>query len=170
IWNNTILSKKQRLLLSPDSHAHTYEHSLEVQLPFIAHLKKDTKILPICVMDATLEQCKEMGEAIAVVIKKSQRDIMIVASSDMSHYVSVKTAKYKDNMAIEKVLALDPEGLYEVVHREKISMCGIISSTIMLFAALSLDVTISELVKYTTSGEVSGDYDQVVGYAGIMVR
>ncbi|MBF0542237.1 MAG: AmmeMemoRadiSam system protein B [Nitrospirae bacterium] len=161
---------RQCSLFSHDSHAHTYEHSLEVQLPFIAHLKKDTKILPICVMDATLEQCKEMGEAIAVVIKKSQRDIMIVASSDMSHYVSVKTAKYKDNMAIEKVLALDPEGLYEVVHREKISMCGIISSTIMLFAALSLDVTISELVKYTTSGEVSGDYDQVVGYAGIMVR
>lgn len=157
-------------LLSQDSLAHTYEHSLEMQLPFIAHIKDDAKILPICVMEASLEECKEIGTAIANVIKNSPKDILIIASSDMSHYVSEKTAKYKDNLAIERVLALDPEGLYEVVHREKISMCGIISSTIMLFASLALDVTISELVKYTTSGEVSGDYDQVVGYAGIMVR
>jgi hypothetical protein len=157
-------------LLSHDSHAHTYEHSLEVQTPFIAHFKKDTKILPICVMNATLKECKDLGEAIALVIKKSQRDILIIASSDMSHYISAKTAKYLDNLAIERVLDLDPTGLYKVVHSERISMCGVISSTIMLFAALALDVTLSELVKYTTSGEVSGDYDQVVGYAGIMVR
>jgi hypothetical protein len=156
-------------LLSLDSQAHTYEHSLEVQLPFIAHFNKDAKIIPICVMNATIEECKEIGEAIAQVIKKSKKNILIIASSDMSHYVSEKVAKHKDNLAIERVLALDPAGLYEVVHREKISMCGIISSTIMLFASLALNVTLAELVKYMTSGQVSGDYDHVVGYAGIMV-
>jgi len=88
----------------------------------------------------------------------------------MSHYVPDDVARQKDRMAIDKILSLDPEGLYETVRKEKISMCGYIPTTIMLFAAKALGSHSARLVKYTTSAEVSGDYDQVVGYAGVVLR
>ncbi len=156
-------------IASSDSQAHIFEHSLEVQLPFIGAFSKTAKIVPLTVLSATLEECMSLGDGIARAIRGVDYPVVIVASSDMSHYVSDGVARKKDRMAIDRILALDPKGLFETVRQEKISMCGYLPATIMLFAAKALDARSAKLVKYTTSGDVSGDYDAVVGYAGIIV-
>ncbi len=156
--------------ITRDSQAHIFEHSLEVQLPFVACFSKDVKIVPVAFLGASLEDCREVADAIAGAIKAVDYPVVIVASSDMSHYLPDKIARQKDRKAIDRVLALDPEGLYETVRTERISMCGFIPATVMLFAAKLLGAGSSRLVKYATSGDVSGDYDSVVGYAGIIVR
>lgn len=157
--------------LSEDSTAHSMEHSLEVQLPFILHFSKDVRIVPIVLMTDSLDICRSLGESIADVIKHAaDKSITIIASSDMSHYVSDDVARAKDQEAIDRVLDIDPEGLYETVMKKGISMCGVIPVTTMLFAARKLGATTASLIKYMTSGEVSGDYGYVVGYAGIIVH
>ena len=157
-------------LVTKDSSAHLFEHSLEVQLPFIAYFSKTVKIVPIVMLSATVQDCKDVGVSIAHAIKALNYPVVIVASSDMSHYVSDETAKKKDKLAIDRILSLDPEGLYETVLNERISMCGYMPVVTMLFAAKALGAQSAKLLKYATSGEVSGDYDHVVGYAGVVVR
>ena len=157
-------------LIAEDSQAHLFEHSLEVQLPFIAHFSNDAKIIPITIMSASVDECKTIGEGIAKSIKELGSETVIVASSDMSHYLPDEVAREKDKKAIEMIRALNPEGLYKTVLKEKISMCGYLPAAIMLFAAKALGAIEAKLVKYTTSGEVSGDYDHVVGYAGMIVK
>ncbi len=153
-----------------DTKAHRFEHSLEVQLPFIAYFSDSVKIVPISVMKASLKECQEIGKGIAEAIIESGIDIVMVASSDMSHYVSDSTARKLDNLALDNVISLNPEGLYNIVRKESISMCGYLPTTIMLYASLQLGAKEAKLVKYATSAEVSGDYDQVVGYAGVIVK
>ena len=156
--------------LAKDKRAHLFEHSLEVQLPFLMYFRKDVTIVPITFMHMNFEECRELGTAIASAIQETAKEVLIVASSDMSHYLPDNVARQKDKLAIDKMLDLDPEGLYDVVKRFDISMCGYIPATIMLCAASILDAQEAKLVKYATSAEISGDYDQVVGYAGIIVR
>jgi AmmeMemoRadiSam system protein B len=156
--------------VSRDSQAHMFEHCLEVQLPFIACFSKDVKIVPIVFLSASLDDCRETGAAIVEAIKEVDYPVVIVASSDMSHYLPDKVARQRDRKAIDRMLELDPEGLYETVKKENISMCGFIPATVMLFASKLLGAGSARLVKYATSGEVSGDYDSVVGYAGVIVR
>lgn len=156
-------------LISSDTQAHLFEHSLEVQLPFIAYFSKEAKIVPLTVMSSTVDECKMIGEGIAKSILEMPYKIVIVASSDMSHYVSDEAARAMDRQAIEMMLSLDPEGLLKVVREKGISMCGYLPASIMLFAAKNLGAREARLVKYATSAEVSGDYDHVVGYAGIIV-
>jgi AmmeMemoRadiSam system protein B len=114
-----------------------------------------------------------VGQGIATAIAAHERGgegrVLLVASTDMSHYLSADVAKELDALALERVLALDPEGLYATVTREDISMCGYIPTTVALVAAVALGATRAELVRYGSSGEVSGDYDRVVGYAGVIV-
>jgi len=153
-----------------DSTAHQMEHSLEVQLPFVLHFTSGVRIVPITMMPVSLELCRTLGEAIADCIRQTDYPVTIVASSDMSHYETDAAARKKDEMAIENIVALDPEGLYDVVTDRAITMCGVIPVTTMLFAAKSLGANTASLVRYMTSGEVSGDYDYVVGYAGIIVK
>ena len=153
-----------------DNRAHLFEHSLEVQLPFISYFSKDVKIVPIALLSASVEDCIELGRAIARAVRTVDYPVVVAASSDMSHYVSEKAAKQRDQKAIDRVLAIDPEGLYETVVGERISMCGYMPATAMLSAARELGANSARLVKYATSGDVSGDYDSVVGYAGIVVR
>ncbi len=157
-------------IIQEESSAHLYEHSLEVQLPFIAYFSKNVQIVPITVMNATLDECKLVGESLAGVIKESEKCIVIIASSDMSHYISDKEARFKDNLAIGTILSLNPQGLYDIIKKENITMCGYIPAAIMLYAAVSLGAVSAELIKYATSAETSGDYDHVVGYAGIIVK
>jgi AmmeMemoRadiSam system protein B len=157
-------------LVTKDTKAHMFEHSLEVQLPFIAYFSKEKKIVPLAVLSATVEECRIIGEGVAKAIRDVGYPVVAVASSDMSHYVPDDVARQKDRMAIDKILSLDPEGLYETVRKEKISMCGYLPATIMLFAAKALGAHSARLVKYSTSAEVSGDFDHVVGYAGVVVR
>lgn len=161
--------KEKCALIEEDSTAHMMEHSLEVQLPFIIHFSEHVSIVPIIMMTDSLDVCREVGEAAADVIKESGQPVLIVASSDMSHYEADAVARRKDNIAVQKVLDMDPEGLYATVIKEHISMCGIIPVATMLYAAKKLGARNSRLVKYMTSGETSGDYEQVVGYAGIIV-
>ncbi|MDA8077596.1 MAG: AmmeMemoRadiSam system protein B [Nitrospiraceae bacterium] len=156
--------------VSRDSKAHLFEHSLEVQLPFIACFSGDVRIVPLAMLTATVEECLELAEGIAKAVKAVDYPVVIVASSDMSHYLPDKVARAKDRMAIDRMLNLDAKGLYETVRREEITMCGYLPTTVMLAAAKLLGAGSARLVKYATSGDVSGDYDSVVGYAGIVVR
>jgi len=162
--------RKKSDIIEADTMAHSMEHSLEVQLPFILYYSSDVKIVPIVMMSDSLETCRLTGEAIAEAITELKDSVTIVASSDMSHYVTDSVARNKDKKAIDRVLALDPEGLYNTVKKEGISMCGFMPVTTMLFAALKMGAKHAELVKYMTSGEVSGDYNYVVGYAGMIVK
>ncbi len=154
---------------SEDYDAHTGEHSLEVQIPFIQYFSRDFKIVPVTMMSTALEVCREVGIAISHAIKESKKDVLMVASSDMTHYESAMSAKEKDHKAIEKILDLDPAGLHHTVKDYGITMCGFAPAVTMLYAALELGATKATLVKYMNSGDVSGDYDQVVGYAGMII-
>ncbi len=156
-------------LVTKDSKAHMFEHSLEVQLPFIAYFSAQAKIVPITILSASVDDCRILGEGIARAVNTAGYSVVLIASSDMSHYVSDGVAREKDKKAIDRILALDPEGLYETVLRERISMCGYLPVTTLIFAAKALGARSARLVKYATSGEVSGDYDHVVGYAGIVL-
>ncbi len=156
-------------LLREDATAHSQEHSLEVQLPFLYRFRPDFRFVPVALGRLSLEDCRTLGEAVARVIETEAERPLLVASSDMSHYVTDAVARTKDKMAIDRVLALDPEGLFRTVRDERISMCGVIPATVVLFAALRLGAKKALLVKYATSGEVSRDFEQVVGYAGLAV-
>ncbi len=156
-------------LIEDNSLAHQMEHSIEVQLPFIIQISPDARIVPVTMIIDSLETCRVLGESLADVIDSTGYDVTIVASSDMTHYEEDSVARSLDRMAIDRVLALDPEGLFNVVKDENISMCGFGPATAMLFAAKKLGAQRAELVKYMTSGETSGDYNHVVGYAGMII-
>jgi AmmeMemoRadiSam system protein B len=158
-------------LISDDSDAHAHEHSLEVQLPFIQYLKKgDFSIVPISISYQTsYEDLEELGHAISKAIQMGDKHVLIVASTDMSHYVSQKEAESKDFLAIEEIKRLDAQGLYDVVTRENISMCGYQPTTSTLVASKDLGAKQAELVKYQTSGDVTQNFHEVVGYAGIRI-
>lgn len=155
----------------PDNAAHMAEHSIEVQLPFLQALNKEFSFIPIVIGHAAAATYKAVGKELARAIKecKLEKDITIIASSDMTHYEPHETAKKKDAKAIEAILALDEEALLRNVERLSISMCGYAPAYIMLVAAKELGARTARLVKYQTSGETSGDYSAVVGYAGIVI-
>ncbi len=156
-------------LLREDATAHSHEHSLEVQLPFLHRFRPDFRFVPVVLGRLSLADCKALGEAAADVVAADPERPLLVASSDMSHYEPDEVARKKDKSAIDRMLALDPEGLYKTVRSERISMCGVIPATVVLFAAIRLGATKALLLKYATSGDVSRDFDQVVGYAGLAV-
>lgn len=157
-------------LLSSDNMAHVKEHSLEVHIPFLIHERPDVKIVPVTLMGLDLESCMKIGLAVAAAVQSINEDVLIISSSDMTHYESRESAKEKDFMAIDRIIDGDPEGLYNIVHRKKISMCGVIPTTVMLCAAKELGATKASLVRYSTSGDVSGEYGEVVGYAGLIIE
>jgi len=154
-----------------DASAHAQEHSLEVQMPFIKLSNPSAKIVPICMYDYSPQTCADLGKSIARAIsggKRGQRPL-IVASSDMSHYIPALDAKKADNMAIEKIIALDPEGLMRTVENNGISMCGSGPDAVALWAAKELGASKARLLDYSTSGDVTGDNNEVVGYAGLII-
>jgi AmmeMemoRadiSam system protein B len=165
--------------LQEDSAAHRAEHAIEVQLPFLQTLRPELKIVPIAIGTSNFDVLRGLGEALADVIadgqeegrhEEDQEKVLIIASSDMNHYESDAITRVKDHKAIERVLALDARGLWEVVMNEDITMCGFGPTIVLLTAAKILGATSATLVKYATSGDVSGDYESVVGYAGIIVE
>ncbi len=160
----------QRYPFEADTAAHIYEHSLEVEVPFIQHCsnyREDLSIVPIAFQHLPYELCETAGKALAEVI--AGEDSLIVVSTDFSHYVSQQQAEKLDSYAIDAILNLDPEGLYSRVFSYNITMCGVIPATVALVAARLLGAKKAELVSYRTSGDVTGDYSQVVGYAGIII-
>ncbi len=156
-------------VLSEDVQAHLYEHSIEVQIPFLQYFNPTVRIVPICLSRLSLPEIEDIGQAIAQAVKYYPKQVLIVASTDMSHYVPLDLAKKKDALAIERILELDYIGLLEVVSRENISMCGVIPTAVTLVASKLLGASKGYLVRYATSGEISGDFYQVVGYAGLII-
>ena len=157
-------------LLREDASAHLREHAIEVQLPFLHRFRPDVRIVPVALGRLSLEECRELGQNIADALAADAERPLLVASSDMSHYVPDAVARKKDRLAIDRMLALDPEGLYATVRAERITMCGVMPATVVLFAARRLGATSARLIRYATSGDVSRDFDQVVGYAGLAFR
>lgn len=152
-----------------DAVAHRYEHSLEVQLPFIQARVPRATIVPICLAFGTAEELVVLGEGLAQAVAESG-EVLIVASSDLTHYESGPAAKEKDLRALARILALDAEGLFRTVREGRISMCGLGPVAVMLAAARNLGAATASLVRYGNSGDVSGDQSQVVGYAGVIVQ
>jgi AmmeMemoRadiSam system protein B len=163
-----ILKRAPQAVVDPS--AHDREHSLEVQLPFLRILKPAVSIVPIAISYlATYAQLEALGRAVAESIRESGRDVLIVASTDMSHYLSRREAEARDALAIRAILALDPRGLFDVVKAEDISMCGFQPTVAALVAAKDLGATKADLVRYGTSGDRTGDDREVVGYAGLRI-
>ena len=156
-------------VIARDELAHRFEHSLEVQIPFLQMLQKNLSIVPLVISHVPFSHCLAAGKAIAAAIKKYRKPVLLVASTDMTHYEPRVSASRKDHLALEHVKKLDPQGLYDTVLGQKISMCGIMPTTIVLIAALELGANQAQLIRYTDSGEASGDTDHVVGYAGLVV-
>lgn len=156
-------------LLEEDSDAHRKEHAAEVELPFLQIRQPKLKFVPIALGTRNFELLEQLGDAIAATIASHPAPILIVASSDMNHYESDAVTRVKDQSAIGPILALDARALYDAVTKNSISMCGFGPAVAMITAARKLGAKSAQLIQYATSGDVSGDRDMVVGYAGIVV-
>jgi hypothetical protein len=164
------LIRKNCELVEEESSAHLGEHSAEVQLPFLKYFRDDLKISVIVLATHDYPELELLGNALAqTVTEVGKEEVLLLASTDMTHFEPHARAVAKDKLAIEKILSLDPRGLLTTVEKERISMCGVAPATAVLLAARLLGASQSKLVKYETSGDVTGDKSSVVGYAGIMV-
>lgn len=157
--------------LKSDSLAHANEHSLEVELPILQYFKDDFKIVPVAVMSNDLSMLNEVAQNLAGIIneKNLKNSTMFIASSDMTHYESQKSAEEKDALAIKAICALDEQKLWSAVKEKDISMCGYAPVTVLIKAAKLLGAKGAKLIKYQTSGDTTGDRSSVVGYAGITI-
>jgi AmmeMemoRadiSam system protein B len=158
-------------IIDLDESAHQYEHSIEVQLPFLQYrFSHEFSIVPICMGLQDQETATEVGAQLAQVIKDSNNRIVIIASSDFSHYVEDSVAKENDNYLIEPVLELDVDRFYQRLAERNASVCGYGPISAMLTASKALGASKGTLLNYTTSGDVTGDTSAVVGYAGIIIE
>lgn len=154
--------------LSEDPVAHSKEHSLEVQLPFLQALDADFTFVPIALGTLSFETLVSVGEAIGRVLAAEKQDVLLLTTSDLNHYEDDATTRVKDGKAIEQLLKMDARGLFDVCREEDISMCGLGPAVAMLTALRVLGRAKAELVRYATSADASGDTDAVVGYAGMI--
>jgi MEMO1 family protein len=156
-------------LLTEDTKAHESEHAIEVELPFLQRSVGAFTFVPIAIGVSRYAALEALGHGMAQSLRNLPVPVMIVASSDMNHYEPDDVTRIKDRKAIDKILALDPAGLYDVVREEDISMCGYGPAVAMLTAVKDLGATKAELVRYSTSADTSGDHTKVVGYAGMVI-
>jgi MEMO1 family protein len=161
---------EETVIAKQDASAHQFEHSLETQLPFLQYFKNNFKIVPICIKRLKLSSCKAISEGIVRAVTRLDKSVLLVASSDMTHYEPHDRATIKDRMAITCIKNRDAHGLFRTVESEKITMCGVNPVTIMLLCSERMGAKEAELVKYMTSGEISGDMEKVVGYAGMIIK
>lgn len=154
-------------LLREDSVAHSSEHSLEVQIPFLQVLKPGFTFVPIALGTVRFEDLVTVGEAIGHVIAAAGEEVLLLTTSDLNHYENDATTRVKDHKAIDRILSMDAGGLYDTCRNEAISMCGLGPAVAMLTALQHVGTVRAELVRYATSADVSGDFSAVVGYAGI---
>jgi AmmeMemoRadiSam system protein B len=151
--------------LDIDEQAHRFEHSVEVQLPFLQYIFGTFKFVPICMMMQDLKVCQDLGDAIAKVT--SDKNVLIVASTDLTHYEPQEMALKKDQLIIDAILNLDEEALQIKVERNNISMCGYGPTTVAIIAAKKLGATKAKLHSYQTSGDIIKNGRSVVGYASL---
>lgn len=152
-----------------DHAAHLHEHAIEVELPFLLARNPAVRLTPIVVGRVSKATLIQAGEALADVIRDTGEPVLIVSSSDMSHFISVDEARRLDRLALDRVEGLDPGGLYDIVDEHRISMCGVMPTTIALVAANALGARAARVVDYTHSGQVTGDQESVVAYAGAVI-
>ncbi len=157
-------------LLREDRVAHQREHSLEVQIPFLQQLNANLRFVPVVLATNRYQQLEALGHAVAKGIGAQKDAVLLIASTDMNHYESDTITRAKDQKAIGRILELDPRALFDTVRSEGITMCGYAATVSMLIAMRDLGATQAELVRYATSGDITGDHDAVVGYAGLIVR
>jgi MEMO1 family protein len=155
-------------LLREDSVAHSREHSLEVEVPFLQQLDPGFSFVPVAVGTLRVEELSAVGEGVARVLEASEEEILVVTSSDMNHYEDDETTKKKDALAIRQLERMDAAGLYQVCRTEKISMCGLGPALVMMTAMKRVGVGQGELISHMTSGDITGERDAVVGYAGMV--
>jgi AmmeMemoRadiSam system protein B len=154
-----------------DYEAHTREHAIEVELPFLLLLNPAAKIVPIVMRDFDPDIFHDLGRSLArVAMKLADRRVVFVASSDFTHYEPRQVAARQDQAAVDKIVALDADGLREVVDRQGITMCGLGPVAAAVIAARAMGATSGEQVAYATSGDITKDNDSVVGYAGIVIH
>jgi len=165
---NEIASRSS--ILDFDDFAHSRDHSLEVQLPFLQSIKQDFRIVPIVLVSQRSDTAYELGNAISeTIIEKGRIDsTLLIASSDFTHYEENSEAHRKDGELIKAILALDVNKFYAVLERLDVSACGYGAIATIMVAARNLGATRGELLKYATSGDVTGDTDAVVGYSSIV--
>jgi len=156
-------------LLVEDADAHAREHSIEVQIPFLQLRADAPSFAAICVGTADYASLETLGHALGRVVKSMPDPVLLVASSDMSHYEPADVASRKDRFAIEKIVDVDPLGLYRTIFEKDVSMCGFAPAVALLVACRDLGASAGQLVRYANSGDISGDFDRVVGYAGMAV-
>lgn len=159
--------KNECPILREDVVAHSREHSLEVQLPFLQVLSPDFSFVPIALGTVRLSDLVAVGEALARVLAANP-EVLLLTTSDLNHYEDDATTRLKDKKAIDQILALNPRGLYDICTNENISMCGLGPAVAMLTALRTLGANHAELVRHATSADVSGDTTNVVGYAGFI--
>jgi MEMO1 family protein len=157
--------------LTEESLAHQYEHSLEVELPILQYFKNSFEIVPIAILSSDLGMLKKLGAGIAQAVKESkeEKSVMLVASSDMTHYEPQNIAEKKDRAAIEAITELDEDKLARKIKELNITMCGYAPAAVLITAAKLLGAKSAKLIKYQTSGDTTGDKSSVVGYAGIVI-
>jgi AmmeMemoRadiSam system protein B len=153
-------------IIDVDELAHRFEHSIEVQLPFLQYLYgSEFKIVPICFLMQDLPSAREVGQATAKVL--AGKNSVIIASSDMTHYEPQERAAKKDNVALEAMEALDEAKFYSIVEAQRISACGYGPIAALITAAKILGAKEAKVLSYKTSGDVTGDRSSVVGYAAV---
>jgi AmmeMemoRadiSam system protein B len=165
------LAEKLRVacpLLTEDALAHSKEHSLEMQIPFLQILAPSFRFVPIALGTAHFETLVSVGQAIGGVLAAEKDEVLLVTSSDLNHYEDDATTRVKDRKAIEQLLNMDARGLYDVCRKEEISMCGLGPAVAMLTALQVLKASKAELGRYATSADRAGDPSAVVGYAGMI--
>lgn len=156
-------------LVVHDPSAHRREHAIEVELPFLRVLAPEATIVPIVLAWDEWPTCERLAAALARVIEDAPSGVLLVASSDMTHYESAARAKKKDGLALDAIARLDGRALLEVCHREEVTMCGRAPAAVVVEAARLLGATKADVVDYRHSGLVSGDHDSVVAYAGVVI-
>ncbi len=150
-----------------DNEAHVYEHSLEVQVPFLQYIYGEVPIVPIAIYLQTLDVARDLARALAVLIAENGYDIVVLASTDFNHYEPHEVTVRKDEIAIQRILELDDVGLYRVLEEYNITMCGPAAAASLIATARSLGAPRPVLLKHATSGDVTGERDFTVGYASI---
>jgi len=145
------------------------EHSIEVELPFIKAVNPNAKIVPICVSTQDYSKCEDIAKAAFEAASELGRKAVAAASSDMSHYSDATIAKICDDMAISRILSIDAQSFLRTVEEKNISMCGAEACAAMLIYSKLKGAKNAKLLRYSNSGEISGDFSEVVGYAGIII-
>jgi len=160
---------KNSKIIKVDEKAHQSEHSIEVQLPFIQYIfGKNVKIIPICMTRQDINTDIEIARSICSSVVN--KNILIIASSDFTHYEPQEYAQNVDKQAIDAILEFKPKKLYDMIYQQNLTMCGPGPITVMLIACKTLGAKKAELLKYATSGDITNIYNQVVGYASLIIR